>query len=348
MNPATVAWQSCVVAVLLGLLSLTGSWHWGLAGVCLGAGWALVLNLDYARALGAKPRSVRRMAGDRAVGRLTLLAYLPPAAIAVAAASLNWPAWTTKPFTTDEARAMLVGVAYFFLVVLMSSMVDWYYIRPRIDGVVRAPPCQSSGAPIWKRVTRRWYLHRSIAAAAYLALVVDIAFVVIWMLLREAPLAAGVIGGIGPLIAIGVMVFHAYRVEMKTVPGLVMSPEFVLGDDLTYYPPRAPRRGYVLHVAVPKIKLAPLTEDGLPVPKANFDEPSNSAVIEGGFESRKFAGCFRCLGVNPECTVAQPRGEVGRKRLLILRSNPQRRGASLPQRHKHATPDARGHQHPQE
>jgi hypothetical protein len=59
----------------------------------------------------------------------------------------------TEKFDVDTGRMPAAFAALAFLV-YASSLVDWYFVRPRVDGVVRTPPCRSSRDPVWSFVTR--------------------------------------------------------------------------------------------------------------------------------------------------------------------------------------------------
>jgi hypothetical protein len=66
--------------------------------------------------------------------------------------------------------AVLLGVTA--AIVLLSSLVDWYLILPRISGLLGIRPCREPDTDFprrpqtWREVTRWWYVHRIIAALA--------------------------------------------------------------------------------------------------------------------------------------------------------------------------------------
>ncbi|MBK5233108.1 MAG: hypothetical protein JJE13_09035 [Thermoleophilia bacterium] len=47
--------------------------------------------------------------------------------------------------------------------IFISSLVDWFWILPRVGGIVRKAPCEESGGQKWARVTGVWFFHRAIA-----------------------------------------------------------------------------------------------------------------------------------------------------------------------------------------
>jgi hypothetical protein len=66
--------------------------------------------------------------------------------------------------------AVLLGVTA--AIILLSSLVDWYVILPRISGILGIRPCREPDTDFprrpqtWREVTRWWYIHRIVAALA--------------------------------------------------------------------------------------------------------------------------------------------------------------------------------------
>ena len=317
MNPRTIRWQSCVTFTLLLIVASIGSVGaaLGLTGTALLG--ALALNGSYAYSLGDRGRAPRRAHGDRWVARYLAFGLLLPFLFALGLLLVGYdPSVHVWKFTVDETSALAIAAAALFLLILLSSLVDWYYIRPRIDGVVCAPPCRSSGAETWKRPTRRWYLHRGLAVLAYMGFAVAVALVVMLMLVRVDPAAAGVVGGISGIVGLLLIFAGRYREEIPVVAQLVLSPVYCLGDDLAYEL-RKPKRGYVLHVAVPVTKLVPLDEHGRPT-GTDFEERRNSVLVEAEPTPRKTVACAEgCAKLNPHCLADEPRQEEARRYLIV-------------------------------
>jgi len=304
VNPRTVFWQSLVTAGLLGAVVVFANpavvvW---LAGAALAL--AAALNATYAHDLGCKGRSSRRIQGDHLIAQHIAIGLLLPLLGATAAVlGRDRPEAQMWDFSHAETAALLIAPAVLFVIVFLSSLVDWYYIRPRIDAVIGPPPCRASAdekAP-WKRVTRRWYLHRGIATLAYIAFALVVALVIMLMLVRRHPAAAAVVGGVSGIAGIILILAGSYRSEIPSVAKCVLQPTFVLGDDLTYDGYGGRRRGYVLHVSVPGVKLVPLDTRGrrTDVP---FVERKNSALADADLIARPTSACKkRCAVLNPEC-----------------------------------------------
>jgi hypothetical protein len=320
VNPRTIRWQAGVSFGLLLLTALVvGPWpvFW-LAGSALL--WVIFFNARYAYELGARGRSERRMIGDRWVARFLALGLLAPLLVAVALDLFGWnPHVTVLDFDANEIAAIVISAALLFILIICSSTVDWYYIRPRIDGVFGTPPCRSSGSINWKTPTRMWYLHRAVALSAYFGFALAFAVVVMLMLVREDPAAASVIGGVGGIAGILLIFAGDYREELFSTTGkFVLSPAYCLGDDLSWRNGRIrDGRGYVLHVAVPVAKLVPLDDDGMPCGPP-FIERKNSDLKESELESRPTVACAEgCAHLNPECVIGSKLLDQ-RRRLAVI------------------------------
>jgi hypothetical protein len=137
------------------------------AAMALGAG---VLNFRYRGDLLAA--GVKAMPPHR--GRLDLIvagdvrAALVVGGAASAAAlvfSIEQPNLGIAP-----ASAVLLGATA--VVILLSSLIDWYVILPRVSGLLGIRPCREPGRDFsrrpetWREITRWWYIHRIVAALA--------------------------------------------------------------------------------------------------------------------------------------------------------------------------------------
>ena len=320
MNPRTVRWQACVtLGLLAAVLAVVGSAP--VLWLCGGAvAFAIALNAGYAFSLQSAGRPRRRITGDRWVARYVAFGVGLPLLAGVASQALGYdPRVQVSSFSVAETSAILIDGATLFVLILSSSLVDWYYVRPRIDGVVCAPPCRSSGSDTWKRPTRWWYLHRGLATLAYMGFALVLALVVMLMLVREHPAAAGVIGGVGGIAGLLLIFAGRYRSELPTVAQFVLSPAYCLGDDLSYEAHRWKGRGFVLHVAVPVTKLVPLDDAGLPTTGTPFVERKNSDLAEADLTARRTIACSSgtCRRLNPQCVLALPRFDRRRRRLIV-------------------------------
>jgi hypothetical protein len=323
VNPGTVLGQSIAASVFLVALAATGAPELTVAFGAAGLLWALALNLLYARSLGGRGRTPRRMFGDRAVARQLLISYVLPIAVGLTLVLARWdPDLGSGPFTESELAGLLAVVAVMLVAWVASSHVDWYYIRPRIDGVVTDPPCRTSGDTKWKGVTRKWYLHRAIASLTTMLAVVSIAVIVTVMLGREWPNGLAAVGGFAAIISAGWWLMRDEVASAGPTSRSIRTPRYWVGDDLTYHTDFWKRRGYVLHVAIPQTKLVPLDpETGARKKDVRLREEPSTALAAALCDPGKFAGCdaagTACGRFNDECLFGSAREEVGRPRRWV-------------------------------
>jgi hypothetical protein len=319
VNPRTIRWQACVTVPLLLLVTFIASPRvtgW-LAGAALLA-W-LALNVGYAHSLQDRGRPPRRRHGDRWVARYVAFAFGIPLLVAVATHLADYePHVRLWDFSVAETSALFIDGGVLFTLVTVSSLIDWYYVRPRIDGVVCEPPCRSSGSDRWKQPTRWWFLHRGLAALAYMGFAIVIALVVVLMLAREHKTAQAVVGGVGGLAGLLLIFADTYRKQIPAVSRFVLSSAHCLGDVLSYRLEGEKQRGFVLHVAMPVTKLVPLDADtGLPT-GVPFVEIENADMAKLKFRATHPIACAKsCAKLNPQCVVGLPREDCARRYLIV-------------------------------
>jgi hypothetical protein len=323
MNPGTVLGQSIAACVFLTTLAVVERPVVTIALSLAGGLWALTLNHLYARKLGARGRTPRRIKGDQAIARQLLLSYGIPMGVGVALLLTGGgidPNW--EPFRASEVQGLVGVIATMLVIWIASSHVDWYYIRPRIDGVVVDPPCRTSRDTRWKGVTRNWYVHRAFASAMTMLTVVGIASIVTVVLNREWPSGLAAIGGFAAILSVGLWLMQDEIKSAGPTSRAIRTPRYWLGDDLSYDTDMWRRRGFVLHVAIPQTKLVPLDrETGSRVPDADFVEEPTTRLAAAYCHSVRFAGCVaagnKCGEINPECLYGQQREDAGRHRVFV-------------------------------
>lgn len=322
MNPGTVLGQSiaiCISASALAILDLPAA----TLMICLaGLAWAMVLNRSYARMLGDQARTTRRGEGDRAIARQLTISYAIPALIAVVAlATGEGVRPSIGVISTADIQVFLTVISITLLSWLASSHIDWYYIRPRIDGVVVPPPCQTSRDTMWKGVTRKWYLHRAIASVVTGGAVVALALLVAITLGEQWPKALAEVGGFAAIFGLGVIFLRSEWQNLSPTIQGIREPLYWLGDDLRYETDKWKVRGFVLHVSIPLTKLAPLDFDTGAITMEKPITASASLLAEVRLEPRSFPPCgsaAECKALNPECVYYDDKDVPGRKRLFIL------------------------------
>lgn len=261
MSPRGFMWvqASCLAGILV-VVALTPASELAFGLALVLAVWWLAWNMLYARALvhaapqsgGEQPkppsnlwraRSEERRAGDR---------HVPRQVLAISAAGilgmLSGILGIDGSLSTKAAFATCVSiVAGIGFVVYASSLVDWYFVLPRVDGVVREPPCRSSRDGIWFIVTRVWYLHRSLAEIfGIVGFVVALAYMGVFLFPNAGKAAAAIGGALLGLIVSAVAKFPKDAALTLRWRG-IDKPEYWVGDELR---DAAGKRSYVLHLDV--------------------------------------------------------------------------------------------------
>jgi hypothetical protein len=112
--------------------------------------------------------------------------------------------------------------------VLLSSLVDWYVILPRVSGLLGIRPCRHPDADFprapktWREITRWWYIHR-IAAALILRFGISFAVVLTVDRYTSVPGGASLVGG---AVAGG---FASYLVAIPKAFWQVGHPDLIVG-----------------------------------------------------------------------------------------------------------------------
>lgn len=237
--------------------------------------------------------------------------------------------------------AVLLGVTA--AIVLVSSLVDWYMILPRISGLLGIRPCREPDTDFprrpqtWREVTRWWYVHRIIAA---LALRFGLSFAISLTASRhlDVPFGASIVAG----AAVGFLASYVAAVRKATWqaghPSLIVGRTVrrrtverkrltitVLGRKVKLpYLTRAEigemrPREYVYDVSLEAVQLVAVAKyEGEDIPRYDKDgkmiyERDPAKVLVRDVEAstpepaESFAGCDgRCSGINWYC-IENPR-----------------------------------------
>jgi hypothetical protein len=127
--------------------------------------------------------------------QLAAIGALGVAVIAVGEATGYDPLHHAAP----SVKALVIGAVVGLSTVYLSSLVDWYWIMPKVSGVVGAAPCEHSGNERWAGLTNVWFFHRAVATSLVIGILAGVpAFIAghsgsdgtIWALLGAA-LAVG-------------------------------------------------------------------------------------------------------------------------------------------------------------
>jgi hypothetical protein len=151
------------VALVAGLAALAGR---GFPGAAAGVGLfvsVVAASLDAGYVASRRKERVlgHRRRLDRIVRRQWLAVATLSTGIAVGVSELDQaPLDPTDPFV----RAVVVAVVVCSVAIYISSLIDWYWLLPRISGLVGPAPCERVGTDRFAGITRLWLLHRAAAA----------------------------------------------------------------------------------------------------------------------------------------------------------------------------------------
>jgi hypothetical protein len=162
--------QALALVLALIVVSILGSPAAGLSCAAVVALVSWILDTRYRGDLGAARVKVvpkqRRMLDAMVVGNVRLAVVAGAVSGLVMLFAFKRPSLGIAPIST-------VILAVTAVVILLSSLIDWFIILPRISGLLGIRPCREPERDFprrpetWREVTRWWYIHR-IAAAVVL------------------------------------------------------------------------------------------------------------------------------------------------------------------------------------
>lgn len=301
MNPTFMWVQAICLALACALLAFTPTHLEALVLATLLAVHWLIMNVLYTKARRFVTRSSGEDGGpdrvrqDRRVQRQAMLAVVAGLVAGAAGSRLgDVRLWHDRELLSVCAGA-LGALAW---IVYASSLVDWYYVRPRLDGIVHEPPCRSSGDELWGNVTRIWYLHRGLAELLGLvAVIVAVGSFIGGMIagggtLPTAAMVALLTGTAGALLLLT-------QTAISTLRHRVLNkPTIWIGDELRANGWRA----YVLHVTVRGIVVREWDPESATWGRES--EITHDRLDEERLQRVRFSGCQTCSGLNPACESA--------------------------------------------
>lgn len=148
---------------------------------------------------------------------------------AIASAVLSAPV-VSLDSTPAEAivKALAVGSAS----VYSASLVDWYWVLPRITGMLGARPCRRDQPPIravgqsWEEVSRYWYWNRIVVAVIVMLAGAAVAFNVVRLVFGSND--AATIGA--AVTAIMALLAEGYRQHLPWALMQALNPTTKVGD----------------------------------------------------------------------------------------------------------------------
>jgi hypothetical protein len=258
--------------------------------------WWLFLFLVY------RSRRPEAKKGNRIVAAVILIATLLPliTAIGFGEDSVVWRHLAALTIA-------LVALASLWLVMLASTLVDWYYVYPRRDGLVGDPPCRGGRHDHWTRFTRLWYAHRAVAGIAGTVAVIVATTAFTMAAIQDAHLQdAGKAGSLLTAAATGLALTRLVYGNLTTLGQVVSAcclspPDIVVGDRLEG--PADFRGGYVRDVALEGITVVRLGKHDQALYGGRLKRHGMADVLDKpDIEGRPFAPCSHgCRRINPNC-----------------------------------------------
>lgn len=185
MNPPVVVNQFRAATVLLLVCALSDSLvlqHFALWAAVLLSVWWILAKTQYAWSAGSIYRSADRYLGDRAIAKAALV----QAALTAAASALVLRGVTALEIVPTRELGVpdevVASCALFAVSLHTSSLVDWYWVRPRRDGIIGSPVCFDPSVRRRKLITRVLLVHRTICTFA----VGFFASVIVYSILKSA------------------------------------------------------------------------------------------------------------------------------------------------------------------
>jgi hypothetical protein len=73
-----------------------------------------------------------------------------------------------------SVKAIIVGAVIGVGTVYVSSLIDWYWILPRISGTTGPAPCEHAGSERWAGLTNVWFFHRAVATSVVIGILAGV------------------------------------------------------------------------------------------------------------------------------------------------------------------------------
>lgn len=301
MSPrGAVLGLSIASAVFLSVTALLAAIWIPISLIVLGAICSILLNHGYARSLKSSRRPLSRVPLDHLVAIEILIAFAPPLLVC---GLLGGRVIST--FSVDPLLAVGMGaIAGLMVICFLSSLVDWYYVLPRRDGLVGPPPCKAPQEERWARVTWFWYLHRFVAALAAIGGVYAIAICLGLWINRRYPEISGDVGGAVPaLLAVVTLFGRSYLRYIVQVWQVLYSPSPALGEHVETKIDGDPRSGHLFNVSIERADL--LKENDV------LTHASHAEIAKCHHDSRAALCQERCVRGNADATGKSPTGGHG-------------------------------------
>jgi hypothetical protein len=229
------------------------------------------------------------------------VAGLGAVAVGVVTHSVSYrPLADANPFV----HALVIGGLIISSGVFISSLIDWYWILPRLAGLGGyAAPCEDSGSEQWSGLTSLWYFHRALATALVATVATGIPLYMTSITNAGSKHAAWDVAVFAVAGLAGLFSRHSLRAGYYS-----FNPPVHVGDVVRVRLDRydyEPRDVYIVDVALQGSKFKELEEcqyRGLPFRKKGEQDPLENADLKRVRPSNCASPCGDgCVGINWYC-----------------------------------------------
>jgi hypothetical protein len=127
--------------------------------------------------------------------------------------------------TAEFVQTLVVGVAIAVPAIYVSSIVDWYWVLPKVSGMAGVAPCERVGGEGFAGVTKIWLFHRAAATAIVTVVLAAVPGYMAGTTGDGSESAAWVI--LGSALAIG---YNSVNTGLTTAFRYAFNPELYVGD----------------------------------------------------------------------------------------------------------------------
>jgi hypothetical protein len=161
------------VLLVVALLALAARGFALAAGVIALGVFAFGAGMDavYVRRRLATRLMAPRRRLDRIVRRqLLVIGALGIAVVAVGEAT----GYDPLHHVAASVKAIVIGAVVGVATVYVSSLLDWYWVMPKVSGTTGPAPCEHSGNERWAGVTDIWFFHRAVSTSVVIGILAGV------------------------------------------------------------------------------------------------------------------------------------------------------------------------------
>jgi MFS family permease len=274
VSPNAAIIQGLIVGILIAVLEAFG-WQWEAIGV---AGGALALVILVAWIGRAPRRNFEDAPGSgrvkeegkeaeavelKKIGLSVGLLVAPGLIVLLFKMLVNDFGDVPHGPSRGTALAMILIAAVAGDLIYMSTLTDWFYVRPYLRGGCGSI-CATSLEDQWRGVTRIWLLHRALAVLGAIAAVTALTALAANTWIRPIDeVVAGAIGGVAAVIAGYYLTRAASLLAIAINPPVQVGDVIEIAEEFNVYEPDELREYFVVDVALEGVKLLRLGRDHL-------------------------------------------------------------------------------------